>query len=149
LKNTNKRVNDFVLTSLEGNAQLLPPDEYIVQLKKDKNHKVKFLGGDSIVINKDIKPELKKQKFDLDIPQEVGLKLRPQDKTKEIGPPLRYTFRGDMERIYDGLHNKGYPSVQKHISEKGFLKRMKKFKNNFKNHLNNKTTSEKKFLSPK
>lgn len=82
-------------------------------------------------------------------PAEKGLNLRPQDKSKEIVPPLRYTFRGDMERIYDQLNNKAYPSVQKNITAADFTKKMKRFKRNFRTHLNHKSTSEKKFLHPK
>ena len=87
--------------------------------------------------------------YDTDIPQENALKLRPTDKSKEIVPPLRYTFRGDMERIYDQLNNKAYPSIQKKITAVDFEKKMNKFKKNFRSHLNTKSTSEKKFLAPK
>ena len=76
--------------------------------------------------------------YDTDPPQDHELKLRPQDRSKEIVPPLRYTFRGDMERIYDGLNNKGYASIQKKITSKNFESKMNKFKRNFRNHLNHK-----------
>ena len=76
--------------------------------------------------------------YDTDPPQEHELNLRPRDKSKEIVPPLRYTFRGDMERIYDGLNNKGYPSIQKKITATNFESKMKKFKRNFRSHMNNK-----------
>lgn len=54
-----------------------------------------------------------------------------------------------MERIYDQLNNKAYPSIQKKITNIDFEKKMTKFKKNFRTQLNQKSTSEKKFLSPK
>lgn len=82
-------------------------------------------------------------------PLEHGLNLRPMDKSKEIVPPLRYTFRGDIERIYDRLSNNAYPAQHKSITQKDFDKKMTKFKKNFRSHFNNKSTSEKTFLKPK
>lgn len=76
------------------------------------------------------------------------LRLRPQDKSKEIVPPIRYTFRGDMERIYDQLSNKAYPSIQNKVTAGDFDKKMVKFKKNFRSHLN-KNASDKSFLAPK
>ena len=86
---------------------------------------------------------LNQQLIDTVPPKAHGLNLRPKEKSKEIVPPLRYTFRGDMERIYDRLHNNAYPLQHKNITVKDFEKKMTRFKRNFRTHRNNKSTSEK------
>lgn len=143
-----KRVTDFV-GSLEK-APIQPPDEYLTRLREDeeRRQKHKFMGGESMMHS--LRSDREQiHSYDTDIPEENALKLRPQDKSKEIVPPLRYTFRGDMERIYDQLNNKAYPSIQKKITNIDFEKKMTKFKKNFRTQLNEKSRSEKKFLSPK
>ena len=151
-----QRVTDFV-SSLEK-APITPPDEYLQKLNHQENtrSKHKFMGNESMQYS------LRKEKDRIDLakstndqlidsvpPLEHGLNLRPMDKSKEIVPPLRYTFRGDIERIYDRLSNNAYPAQHKSITQKDFDKKMTKFKKNFRSHLNNKSTSEKTFLKPK
>lgn len=151
-----QRVAEFI-TSLET-APIVPPDEYLTKLKQQETNRSRhrYMGNESMMYSvrteKDRIDHVKNehdQLIDSVPPQEHGLKLRPIEKEKEIVPPLRYTFRGDMERIYDKLNNNAYPAQHKSITEKDFERKMNKFKRNFRNHLNNKSTSEKNFLKPK
>lgn len=147
------------MTDFVSSIEKLPiqnSDPYLQKLSQDETYrkKNKYMGNESMMYSlrterERIEENQQLNSYDTDPPEENPLRLRSQDKSKEIVPPLRYTFRGDMERIYDGLNNKGYPSIQNKITAKDFDTKMKKFKKNFRNHLNNKKTSEKQFLSPK
>jgi hypothetical protein len=176
VENYKKRVTDFVVSLEKTSVQ--PNDEYMTRLKKEESNRLKhkFMGQESMVYStKSEQERIQNSKhsllyylntlfiykfyvliignqsncFDTDIGDKYALKLRPQDKSKEIGSPLRYTFRSDVERIYEQLNDRRCPSIKKNLISNDFDKQMTNFKKNYRSHLGHKTISEKTFLSPK